>query len=33
VEKVDDLRSVLAEALAVDDGPALVEVITAARDV
>jgi thiamine pyrophosphate-dependent acetolactate synthase large subunit-like protein len=33
VEKVDDLRAVLAEALAVDDGPALVEAITSARDV
>jgi pyruvate oxidase len=33
VEKVDDLRAVLAEALAVDDGPSLVEVISSARDV
>ena len=33
VERPEDLRPVLAEALAVDDGPSLVEVITSARDV
>ena len=33
VDKVVDLPTVLAEAMAVTDGPALVEVITSARDV
>jgi thiamine pyrophosphate-dependent acetolactate synthase large subunit-like protein len=33
VERVEDLHAALAEALAVTDGPALVEVITSARDV
>ena len=33
VEKPDDLHEVLEEAMSVADGPALVEVITSARDV
>ncbi|HET7487219.1 MAG TPA: thiamine pyrophosphate-dependent enzyme [Acidimicrobiales bacterium] len=33
VERPDDLRPALEEALAVEDGPALVEVVTSARDV
>lgn len=33
VERADDLRAALGEAMAVDDGPAIVDVVTSARDV